>query len=75
MIEGLSAPAVYRIYVQIHYSIKHIESRRQIRKIDAKLWIIFWVKIAKTLFAFSGNQFEKNAKVRQMDTPVSCWCM
>ena len=37
---GLSAPAVYRIYVQIHYSIKYIEIRQQIRKIDAIFWII-----------------------------------
>ena len=40
MIDGLSAPAVYGIYVQIHYSIKHIEIRRQIHKTDAIFWII-----------------------------------
>ena len=39
MIEGLSAPAVYHIYIQIQYSKKYIEIRRQIRKID-KFWII-----------------------------------
>ena len=46
MIEGLSAPAVYHIYVQIHYSIIYNEIRQQIRKIDA-LFLKIHVQLAK----------------------------
>ena len=68
MIVGLSAPAVYHIYVQIHYSIKYIEIRRQIRKIDA-IFKKIRIQFAKTLFTFSGNQFAKNWNMQQMDIP------
>ena len=40
MIERLSEPAVYHIYVQILYKITYFEIRQQIRKIYANIWII-----------------------------------
>ena len=53
MIEELSVP------------YKCIEIRRHIREIDA-IFLKIRVQFVKTLFALSGNQFAKNAKMQQI---------
>ena len=55
MIEGLSAPAVYRIYVQIHYSILRSDNK--------------FVKLMLHFGKFAFNSQKRNSHFLEINSP------